>query len=480
MSKTSEARAAVAAYATEIAELAARDELDETAEARFAELEGDDGLFAKAEAELERLVKRDETEARARAAVAAGNVEAGDSRSTGPQLMTDSDPFEGLDSIRFADDRKRTAELRSRALKAIDKHAPSSVPDEQREAQTRLMERFRDKGGLAERFLRTGSPQYVEEFQTYLENGSTGPAIAEERATITSSTAGTVDFPWFLDPTLIFTGAGTQNHVREIARVVQLGPDQGNQLNLVTEAQVNAEWIAENSQVADASVAPAGFKINVWKADAHIQLSYEFIQDSVGFVPEITTILADAKDRLEGTAFAVGTGSSQPNGITTALAAVTASRLAAVTQGKFGIQDPTSLVAALPPRFRSNADVAWLANYSVYNLVRGFATSSLGSYFTESLQVDIPAKLLGRPIYQSSDMISAISAATNSADNLLVVGSWHNYVIVDKMGASIKYNDNVMGANLRPVGAVAYTVFWRTGADCPNPAAFQVLRPNRA
>lgn len=323
--------------------------------------------------------------------------------------------------------------------------------------------------------LEHGSPEYHEAFQDYLENPALGPhqGRADRAALSLTGANGGYLVPFTLDPTVILTNNGATNPFRQIAKQVSITTDDWNG---VTSAGVTAEWIAEATEVADASPTFAQPTITPRKADAYIQASMEVVADS-GVSGEISMLIADAKDRLEATAFATGSGSGQPYGIVTALGLVTASRVAgssgAAGAADFVLADVYALANALPPRHRPGS--SWLAEYSVQNRIRRFGegTTSNAAFWAD-LGVATPSQLLGRPIYESSAMDSTIVSGSN--DDILIIGDFRKYQIVDRMGLELVYNPLVLGSNRRPTGEVAWVAFWRVGGDVLDANAFRMLR----
>jgi HK97 family phage major capsid protein len=74
-------------------------------------------------------------------------------------------------------------------------------------------------------------------------------------------------------------------------------------------------------------------------------------------------------------------------------------------------------------------------------------------------------------------MQSSLSTATaSSSDDVVVLGDFKNYYVVDRIGMSVAYNPLVIGANRRPTGEVGWFAMWRVGGDCVNADAFRMLR----
>ena len=133
---------------------------------------------------------------------------------------------------------------------------------------------------------------------------------------------GRLLIPTSLDPAVLLSSAGSTNPLRQISRVVQTVTDSWNG---VTSAGVTAEWIGEGLEVADASPTFGQPSIPVYKADAFVPFSFEIAADGLGFMQELGKLLADAAEQLTATAYTTGTGSNQPTGLITGLAAASPS-----------------------------------------------------------------------------------------------------------------------------------------------------------
>jgi HK97 family phage major capsid protein len=243
-----------------------------------------------------------------------------------------------------------------------------------------------------------------------------------------------------------------------------------NEWRGVTSAGVSAEWLAEGSQAADASPTFTQPAIPTFKGAAYLFGSYEVLADS-GFASQVQALIMDAKDRLEGTAFTTGNGTTAPQGFVTGKVAA-GSLVASATADTFAVADVYNTQAGLAPRFR-NSRSAWMANVSIMNRIRQFDTNG-GSSLWAQLAAAAPANLLGQPIYETSDMDGTITAL---ADNyVLAYGDFQAaYVIVDRVGVEIYYDSLVLGANQRPTGQAGFFAFWRTGGEVVVPEAISLL-----
>jgi HK97 family phage major capsid protein len=274
--------------------------------------------------------------------------------------------------------------------------------------------------------------------------------------------------PFTLDPTIIETNAGTANPFRTLARQVLTSTNTWNGVN---SAGVTAEWTAEAAEFADASPTVGNVQITPAKADALIVASWEIIADT-DIASQIPDLISDAKARLESTAFAAGSGTNQPWGLVTRVAAVTTSRVSPGTGGTLsGAADIYTLYNALTPRARQSASRGFLANNTVISKIRGFDVYG-GSSFWSDMNGPTPARLLGVPIYESSPMDAAITTGSNAA----LAGDFSRYIVVDRLGVTLVLDPMVLGPSRRPTGQSQWVAYWRTGGDCADTGAFRVMR----
>jgi HK97 family phage major capsid protein len=194
--------------------------------------------------------------------------------------------------------------------------------------------------------------------------------------------------------------------------------------------------------------------------------------DWQGMAAEMTALFQEAKDNLETTAFATGTGSEQPVGILTALFAGSATAgVLPTTDGQFGAVDVRKVFGELPPRYRPNA--SFMASIDVLNEIRGFDTTGGLSNQTVDLTAPYNFNILGRPAYENSAFPDF--TGTTGASNILVVGDFRNYVVFDRIGSRVEFVPHIFGANQRPTGQRGLWFWWRTGADSVNDNGFRLL-----
>lgn len=386
-----------------------------------------------------------------------------------PMVNRQVDPFENLEAVRAG--HVPAADLKSRALSAIEND--KDIPEAHREAATQLVQELKGASRLA---MLTGSPAYRSAFEKIVEFPESYQAYLEpaekdalRAAMSTTSANGGYAIPFLLDPTIILTNAGATNPFRQVSTIVR---GTSNIWNGVTSAGVTAEWKGEGSQAADASPTLGTKAITAYQADAYVFGSYEVFEDT-NLASQLPLLIADAKDRLEADAFAIGSGSGAPFGVVTSVTAVTASRVAPTTGGTFTASssaDIFTVLNAVPARHRG--DASWLANFATYNTIRQMSPLAAGSSFWVTLGGGQPSQLTGLPVLEAS---SVVSAATTGS-NILLCGNFSRYYIFDRIGMQLEYVPMVFGANQRPSGQRGWFATWRVGADVVDPAAFRVLK----
>ena len=465
MKRADEIRARMAVLRSDIDSL---EQIEDATEEDHVRLDAVLGEYDDLTAELEPLEEREQRVAavRARAQQEASREEPiTETPELGVRRST-RDPFADLDQVR--QHVMPASEVRARAAAAVEQYAGRddhwALDHDAAENVTQLIyKRGKNFGkAIAEQILVTGSPEYLAAFEQYLSD----PGGFSTRAALSLTPAnGGYLVPFTLDPTIILTNAGSANPYRQVANVKTTTT---NDWNGVTSAGVSAEWTAEGIEAADASPTVGPLKITPQKADAYLFGSFEVLSDS-DFSQQLPELLADAKDRIEETAFAVGTGTGQPKGIIPA--GTTRAAAAGTAATGPGAADVYALQAALPARFRGpRAQNVWIANLTTINRLRN-VPSFTGS--TTSIVNDngpIPM-LLGKPLLESTSVVGAFA----NGNKVLAYADARQYYIVDRVGMSVVYDPVVLGANRRPTGQGAWYAFWRTGADVSTATAVRVL-----
>jgi HK97 family phage major capsid protein len=431
----------------------------------------------------EKVTLRDDTKAKiaraeSRNAVAGSldrseGTEHGDgARDAGPNFNRNSDPIDVLE------DRSATP---SQIVDAVTRsvEATEAVEPEHMDELRKMLKRHGRDDRWSRNLLARSTPAYASAFEKFITaNG--GPVAwtpEEARAVVVgTNTSGGFLVPTVIDPTLIYTNTGSDNIIRMISRKVTLTGDS-NAVNVISTAGVTASWDPELTEVSDDSPEIARPNIPIHKAAAFIVASIEATQDMGalfgGAAEQLRALFQDAKDRLEGAAFATGSGTNQPTGIFTALDANTNVELTTTTAATVGEVDIHAVYRSLGSRWRRRSE--WLAN-PLWTLAIKRLGTSVSSAYSGDLREAPTGTVLGRPFHEAEDAPAV--QTTTALDNILILGDWSNYVIADKPGSmAVEYIPHVFGAtNGRPIGARGWYAYWRTGADSVNDLAFRLLQ----
>jgi HK97 family phage major capsid protein len=464
--------------------LETQDETDETRLRADGLLEEWDEL----DAESKPLIERAEKIAAVRAAMAAETSDSGQTGEPGaddtqrarsesirgmrggqgPDLHVKRyvDPFAGMDEVRLG--LTSDVEVRGRAMAAVEQYHSRSDQYQISDEAAAQCEALVKKGGrlfgtnVARQMLATGSSEYMAAFEQYLSD----PGGYASRAALSLVSAnGGYMVPFTLDPTIILTNAGSANPYRQIATIKTTTT---NDWNGVTSAGVSAAWTAEGIEASDNTPTVGQLKITPQKATAYLFGSFEVLGDSE-FASQLPMLLADAKDRIEETAFAIGAGGTQPNGV------IPRGTSAAMTSGTavtgMTAADAYTIQGLLPARWRGpEARNVWLMNLNLINKLRNVPKFT-GS--TESIVDDSgdQPRMLGKPIYESTSILGTFATTSKVVAYL----DARQFYIVDRVGMSVVYDPIVLGATNRiPTGQGAWYAFWRTGSDVSVATAVRV------
>ena len=454
--------------------LAEADGILSRAEAEGRDLDDDerteyDALLAR----VDRLTKKADIEAA---------IDSGRARlepATGPLPVRGaarrSDPWDGFDRCGGLNGLDTNQGLRTRAADAVEGF---DLPDPARQRLAEMLDRDRTTES-AQFVLAAGNPAYARAFDLWLRDpvSAAMSCTPEELAawrevtglrTALTLTGGAAMLPLTLDPAVLVTNTGVAGDVRRYATVRQTATDRWRGAK---SPGVTAEFKVEGAEAADATPTLSAIDVAVHQGFASIMASYELFDDSdIG--SQLGALIADARQRQESTVLVTGTGSGEPFGCVTRVAATTASRVAATTASTFSAMSEVFRVRdAVPVRHRQGRAV-WLANIATLSSIQQFATSSASADFWGPATASTPATLLGHPVVECSTMDSA----TTTGSNLLALVNLADYFLVDRLGTSVEIHNVHGSAGGRSTGQREVVARWRYGADLGNTDAGRVLR----
>ena len=466
---------------TEVGEAA----LNEEQQTRWDELDTEHADVSRQIAEAEEAERCAQEEiARRRDRVASfsarsGATEHGDGAVRGvPQIMQRVEPFDGR-AVRSL----TRMEARDRALKLVEgKDNTRHLNDDQLAKVDRVLRTQTgdlDGSKVSRLMLLTENDDYRSAFVKMVTQPN--PVLTTDEARAMNDAAeframsggtdasGGFGVPILIDPAIILTAQGSLNPFRRLARTETITTDEWRG---VSSAGVTWSYDPEASEVSDDSPTLAQPVVHVHEARGWIPFSIRVGQDYPGFASEMSDLLMSGYDELQAQSFATGSGSGQPFGILTALDANAAVEVAVTTDGTFTGTDINKVWGALPDRYKANA--TWVMNYDVANEVASFANANNWSFFTVDLTGQIE-QIRNRPVAFSSYFPDF--TGTTGASNILVVGDFRNYLIVDRVGMSVELVPHVFGTtNNRPTGERGWFAYARHGADSINDLGFRLLQ----
>ena len=268
-----------------------------------------------------------------------------------------------------------------------------------------------------------------------------------------------------------------QSVMRQICSVISISTDKIE--GVVDNNEADAGWVAELGTRSDSATPQVGrWEIQANEMYAMPKASQKLLDDAATDVEAwLAGKVADKFGRVEGTAFAVGTGVGQARGLFSYTTAATADSTRAwgtfehvvtAANGDFTTTkaDPLQdLISAFKPHFLNNA--SFLMTRGVRNKIRKLKEATTDRYMWEpSLQAGAPDRLLG---YEARVDQYVPALATDSLS--LAFGDFKEaYTIVDRMGIRTLRD---------PYTAKPYVVFYstkRTGGGAINFEAVKFLK----
>lgn len=455
-----------------LAELRARLEQIET-EARAIDTEAGDAAFTDdQQTRFDALVAERKTvtakiaseearaEQRASLSERRGAIRTESGQFSAPNVIVREDPAAILED-RSVTGPARTRALSDALLRSIEGHSTGERANDVHAEQ--IIKRHASHHAWAENLIARSTDAYASAFSK-LMTGRAELLDAEERTAMSIGTSANGGYlvPTALDPTVMLTNSGSSNVMRAAGtRKVTL--TQGNVWYGVTSAGATASWDAELAEVSDDSPTVGQASITCYKGKGFVQASVEAFEDIDALQADLLMILADAKDRLEGTAHMTGSGSA-PQGLFTLVCASTTLRTTSTTAATIGEVDVHALYRALPIRWRGRGTFVMNPLYSLAIKRLGTAVSSA---FSGDLTQPVTDRILGRPLLESDD--APTTQTTTALDQEIVFADLSAYTIVDKPGGTaIEYIPWLTNtANNLPDDRRGWLMRWRSGAGMP-------------
>jgi HK97 family phage major capsid protein len=381
----------------------------------------------------------------------------------------------------------RLQQFRSAAMRTVERYQTRHVLDSAASDRIDKVLREGDPAALTARYLAAvGDEHYRTAFGKLLRDPQHGhlryspqevaamqettfvDSQIESRAALTTQTTG-FPLPLTVDPSIILTGTGALNPVRDISNVITIGTHDWVG---ISSDGVSASYTQEGVEATDATPAIVGPKISTQQGRAFVQFTIEAGQDDAGLQAQLVNLIGDARSVLDATKFLTGTGTNEPSGILNIGALnglTTTQRVQTTTVATYAVGDPWLLKAGLPARFINSTTFA--AAPATFDTTFRF----VGGNSTEPYQFadgDRGGDFLGRPKVEWSTMGTGATTGTK----LIIGGDFRTgYKIVDRLGMSAELIPHMLGSNRLPLGVRGLYVYWRTGAGVVAVNAFRYL-----
>lgn len=343
--------------------------------------------------------------------------------------------------------------------------------EEAQERVSMLLDTIDDEhGSLARRILVTGSPTYERAFGKMLARQSVNGLTAEESRSLSLGTdsAGGYAVPFQLDPTVILTSNGVVNPLRQISRVETI---TGKEWDGVTSAGVTVTRGTEAQEVGTGDPAFTQPTVRTSRVQGWVPFSVELDVTWNALRTQLTSLLQDAKDVEEATAFATGNGTApNPSGVVSTLG--TASWVDTAGSAVLAAGDVYLLENAMAPRFISNSSI--VATKTTFNRFRALfqaQASAAGDPFARP-SGGMGEQFNGYPKYE----LSTMSTSIGTGSLVMLQGDFNQFLIVDRVGMGIELVPHVLGSNRRPTGERGVFALWFNSSKILADNAFRLLR----
>ena len=268
-----------------------------------------------------------------------------------------------------------------------------------------------------------------------------------------------------------------QSTMRRLATVQTISTDKIE--GVIDNDEADAGWVAELGTRADSGTPQVGkWEIQAHEMYAMPKISQKLIDDAATNVEAwLAGKVADKFARVEGTAFATGTGVGQPRGLFAYTTAATSDDSRAwgtfehIASGASGTLHTTkadpllSIIGAMKDQYLGRAQ--WLMRRELRTAIRKLKEATSDRYLWEpSLQMGQPDRLLGYPV----NIDQYVPAMASDSLSLAFGDFAEAYTIVDRVGVRTLRD---------PYTAKPYIVYYstkRTGGGAVNSEAVKFLK----
>lgn len=312
-----------------------------------------------------------------------------------------------------------------------------------------------DDARIYAKWLRGGDKALNAEEWTHIRNTMSTTTNSEGGYTVATDVANTV-----LDAMKAYGG------MREAADVIRTA--QGNPMQFPTSdgTAETGEIIAENTTATDDDIDFGTKSLPVYKYSSKVvAVPFELLQDSsVDVEAFVRGRLATRLGRITNTHFTTGTGSSQPNGIVTAVNAASKTLTAANGSSQVSAITYANLVALqhkVDPAYRRGGNCSFMMHDDSVKVLRQIVDGSSRPIFVPGYETGSPGgapdRILGAPIIVNQDMATMAAGAKS-----ILYGDFSYYKIRDVMDVTMfRFTDSAYAK----LGQVGFLAWMRSGGN---------------
>jgi HK97 family phage major capsid protein len=194
-----------------------------------------------------------------------------------------------------------------------------------------------------------------------------------------------------------------------------------------------AAIVGEGTALAEADPGFGSLTLGAWKYGQLLDVSNELLTDTgVDLVGFIARDLGRALGQVTGTAYITGSGTNAPNGVVTAIKAVSGTAV----QGTAGVEADNLITLQYSVIDAYARNGFWMMRRATEGGIRRLKDSNGQYLWAPGLAPGQPSLLLGRPIVSDPNVAAVASAAMS-----VIFGDFSAYVIRDVAGVRIERSD---------------------------------------
>lgn len=277
--------------------------------------------------------------------------------------------------------------------------------------------------------------QYTKDFTSYIMKGVESPLLSEKALSV----ANDADGGYLVTPAMsnrIITKLFETSPMRQIANVETISTSSLEYV--VDNDEAGGGWTSEQGTVSETTTPTVGKKsIAVEEQYALPKATQKFLDDAAVDVEAwLAGKIADKLSRQENTAFITGNGVGKPRGILTYDAGTDWGQIEQISSNSSSAatlesEDFINLLYGLKAPYSVNA--SFVMNRSTVKSARTLRDSNGNYLWGAGLQAGEPDTLLGKPVYEFTDMPAI---GTNSLS--VACGDFNKaYSIVDRTGIRV-------------------------------------------